>query len=196
MNAQGFTLFDTAIGKCAIAWGPRGIAAVQLPQGDAHKAYAHIHNRCPDAVEAPPPDYVQKAIDEITALFRGEKRDLLNIDLDMAGVPEFHQRVYDIARKILPGETLTYGDVAERLGEKNAARAVGTALGKNPFPIIVPCHRVLGAGGKTGGFSARGGVETKLKMLSIEGAKVKGEPTLFEDDKNFILKSAPKKRAR
>lgn len=187
MNAQGFTLFDTSLGRCAIAWGERGIVAVHLPEARDDKAFAHIQRRCPDAVEMPPPDEVKSVMADIVALFEGEKRDLLSARLDMMGVPEFHQRVYDIARHILPGETLTYGEVAERLGDKNASRAVGVALGKNPFPIIVPCHRVLAADGKTGGFSARGGVETKMKMLTIEGAKTSKAPTLFDNDENFIL---------
>ena len=99
--------------------------------------------------------------------------------IDDAGTPEFNARVYAIARKIPPGKTMTYGEIAERLGDKLLAREVGTALGQNPCPIVMPCHRVLAAGGKTGGFSASGGVVTKLKLLSIEGAQP-GGPTLFD----------------
>ena len=90
----------------------------------------------------------------------------------MDGVPEFHRRVYEAARAIPPGNTLSYGDIAKRVGAPGAARAVGQALGRNPFPIVVPCHRVLAAGGKIGGFSAQGGVATKRRMLAIEGARV------------------------
>jgi methylated-DNA-[protein]-cysteine S-methyltransferase len=112
------------------------------------------------------------------ALLRGEARDLSDIAVD-AAVPEFNARVYAIARAIPPGGTLTYGEIADRLGDKSLAREVGRALGQNPTPLIVPCHRVLAGGGKTGGFSASGGVVTKLRLLTIEGAQP-GGPTLFE----------------
>jgi methylated-DNA-[protein]-cysteine S-methyltransferase len=105
-------------------------------------------------------------------LLAGGPGDLSNAELDMEGVPPFHRRVYEIARGIRPGMTLSYGEVAARLGAPGAARAVGQALGQNPFPILVPCHRVLAAGGKIGGFSAHGGTATKQHMLAIEGASV------------------------
>ena len=117
------------------------------------------------------------ARDDIIALLAGEPRDLADIPLDMSEVPPFHQRVYAVARAIPPGATFTYGEIAARIGEPGAARAVGQALGRNPFPPIVPCHRVLAAGGRTGGFSARGGVATKMRMLTIEGARLAGAPT-------------------
>jgi methylated-DNA-[protein]-cysteine S-methyltransferase len=105
------------------------------------------------------------------ALLRGEARDLSAIALDMDGLPSFQRRVYEAARAIPPGETLSYGEVAARLGAPGSARAVGQALGRNPFAIVVPCHRVLAAGGKAGGFSANGGVATKLRLLALEGAR-------------------------
>jgi methylated-DNA-[protein]-cysteine S-methyltransferase len=114
----------------------------------------------------------------MVALFGGEARDLSGIRLDMSGVPSFHRNVYEVARTIAPGATMSYGEIATQLGEPGAARAVGQALGQNPFPIIVPCHRVLAAGGKTGGFSAHGGVATKLRLLSIEAAHA-ADPGLF-----------------
>jgi methylated-DNA-[protein]-cysteine S-methyltransferase len=104
------------------------------------------------------------------------------VALDMEGVPPFHRRVYEIARTIPPGATLSYGDVAARLDAPGAARAVGQALGRNPFALVVPCHRVLAARGKAGGFSARGGVATKLRLLALEGARPADQPALFEDD--------------
>ena len=179
MSALGFALFDTAIGLCGIAWGERGIAALQLPEASDAKARTRLLRRFPHAVEDTPPPVVQHAIRLIVALLRGEAADLSAIALDMNGVPPFERKVYEIARKILPGATLTYGEIASRLGDKLLARDVGQALGKNPFPIVVPCHRVVAAGGKAGGFSARGGVGTKLRMLAIEGVNAKGEPTLF-----------------
>ncbi len=177
--AQGFTLFDTAIGTCAIAWGERGILAAQLPEDDKAQSRARMRKRFPSASESEPSLEVRRAIDEIVALMQGEKRDLLDVTLDLDGIPDFHRRVYEVARAIPPGQTLTYGEVAEKLASPGAARAVGQALGANPFPIIVPCHRVLAASGKTGGFSAPGGTTTKMRMLTIEGAKVDQVPSLF-----------------
>lgn len=175
-----FALFDTAIGTCGIAWGDRGLVGVQLPEPSAGETRARMRRRHPGARETSPPPDVQRAIDAITAHLRGEAADLANIGLDMNDVPDFHRRVYEIARAIPSGATLSYGEVAARLGEPSAAREVGQALGRNPFPIVVPCHRVLAAGGKTGGFSAPGGVATKLRLLAIEGARAAGIPTLFD----------------
>jgi methylated-DNA-[protein]-cysteine S-methyltransferase len=174
MTASGFALFDTAIGRCGIAWGERRIAGVQLPEAGEPETRARMLHRFPAAGEAIPPPEVQRAIDSIIGLLRGEASDLSPIALDLDGVPEFHCRVYEAARTIPPGNTLSYGDIARRVGAPGAARAVGQALGRNPFPIIVPCHRVLAAGGKIGGFSAQGGVATKRRMLAIEGARLNG----------------------
>jgi methylated-DNA-[protein]-cysteine S-methyltransferase len=115
---------------------------------------------------------MRQAIDSIAALLSGEPIDLSFVTLDMTGVPEFNQRVYEAARLIRPGTTVTYGDIAGQLGVPGSARAVGQALGRNPFPIVVPCHRVVAADGKSGGFSAPGGVSTKLRMLAIEGERL------------------------
>ncbi len=183
MSEQSFTLFDTAIGACAIAWNGRGLIGVQLPEANDSATRARMRTRFPDALERSPDDVVQAAIDGIVALLKGEKRDLRDIVIDDSGTPAFNTRVYKIVRQIPPGETLTYGEVAERLGDKTLARAVGQAMGQNPCPVVMPCHRVLAAGdrtgAKTGGFSAPGGVVTKLKLLTIEGAQP-GGPTLFD----------------
>jgi methylated-DNA-[protein]-cysteine S-methyltransferase len=128
---------------------------------------------------------VQNAIDGIVALLRGEQRDLTAIPLNMEDVPTFHRRVYEVARTIPPGATLSYGEIAARLNEPGAARAVGQALGRNPFAILVPCHRVLAADGRIGGFSANGGIATKLRILSIEGAQASSQLALFEGDGEF-----------
>jgi methylated-DNA-[protein]-cysteine S-methyltransferase len=185
MTGHGMTVFATAIGACGIAWGLQGIVAVQLPLGDADKTRTRLKRRCPDANDRPPRPEIARAVADITQLLAGAPRDLGYVILDMNEVPEFNQRVYAVARTIPPGATMTYGEIATRLGDRLLARDVGQALGKNPFPVIVPCHRVLAAGGKsgrikTGGFSAPGGVTTKLRMLSIERAQP-GGPTLFKD---------------
>ena len=191
-QSQGFALFDTPVGLCAIAWGERGIIGVSLPSGGESPLRANIRKRFPDTVESDPPQSVQDAITRIRALLNGESDDLMSIALDMEGIADFNKKVYEVARAIPPGQTLTYGEVAEKLeAPPGAARAVGQALGANPFPIIVPCHRVLGAGGKTGGFSAPGGTTTKMRMLNIEGAKPNNAPSLFSD----LPMAAPPRRS-
>jgi O-6-methylguanine DNA methyltransferase len=185
MMASGFALFDTTIGRCGIAWGERGVSGVQLPEASERETRARMLHRFPAAGEAVPPPEVQRAVNRIVALLRGEASDLSNVPLDMDGVPAFHRRVYEVARSIPPGVTLSYGDIAARLGAPGAARAVGQALGRNPFPIVVPCHRVLAAGGKIGGFSAQGGIATKRRMLAIEGAHINGAARLLDGDRAF-----------
>jgi methylated-DNA-[protein]-cysteine S-methyltransferase len=194
MTAPGFTLFDTEIGHCGIAWGERGVTGVQLPESSEARTRARLLQRCPDACELPPAPEVQRVIDGIVALLRGERVDLSEVPLDMDRVDEFERRVYDIARTIAAGATLTYGEIAGRLGDRGLARAVGQALGRNPFPIIVPCHRVLAAGGKAGGFSANGGLTTKLRLLSIERARTSDAPTLFDGDGAFGFALEPGRR--
>lgn len=179
MRELGFTLFDTPLGACGIIWSAYGIAGVQLPEANEHATRARVMRRFSQAKEEAPPANVRHAIDGVVALLSGEPRDLSDVVIDNEGVPEFNVRVYAVARTIAPGETLTYGEIAKRLGDKLLAREVGQALGQNPCPIIMPCHRVLAAGGKTGGFSASGGVVTKLRLLTLEGAQPNG-PTLFD----------------
>jgi methylated-DNA-[protein]-cysteine S-methyltransferase len=180
MTTLGFALFDTAIGRCGIAWSERGVAGIQLPEAHELETRRRVLRRFPGARDAAPPPHVQRALDGVVALLRGEASDLSAVALDMDGVPSFHRRVYEVARTIPPGATLSYGDIATRLGARGAARAVGQALGRNPFAIVVPCHRVLAAGGKVGGFSANGGTTTKLRLLAIEGAQVNGALALFD----------------
>jgi len=174
-----FALFETAIGFCAVVWSARGLAGVQLPEASAGATRSRVLRRHPAAKEVSPSPEAQRAIDGMVALLRGEPIDLTAIEIDNADTPEFNARVYAVARTIPPGQTMTYGEIAELLGDKLLAREVGTALGQNPCPLVMPCHRVLAAGGKTGGFSASGGVVTKLRLLSIEGAQP-GGPTLFD----------------
>ena len=170
----GFALFETAIGCCGIAWGARGIVGIQLPEASKQGTRARLRKRFPDAREAAPSPAARRAIRGITSLLRGETSDLSEIVLDMQGVPPFHRRVYESARAVRPGSTVSYGQIAQRIGSPGSARAVGQALGRNPFAIVVPCHRVLAAGRKLGGFTAEGGTTTKLRMLAIEGAAPSG----------------------
>lgn len=176
---HAYALFDTAIGRCGIAWGEHGVLGVQLPEKSPAATRQRLLRLCPTADEAQPPKPIARAIAEIEALLRGEKKSLRAITLDTAGVPPFHARVYDVARAIPPGVTRTYGEVARALGKPDAARAVGQALGRNPFPLIVPCHRVIGADDRLVGFSAHGGLAAKLRLLQIEGWRA-DEPSLFD----------------
>ena len=182
MTTHGFALFDTAIGRCGIAWSERGVAGVQLPEARDADTRARLARRFPTAAEKLPPAHVGRAMDGIAALHSGEASDLSDVVLDLGGVPVFERRVYQIARTIPPGEAVSYGEVAARVGGPGAARAVGRALGRNPVPILVPCHRVVAADGGLGGFSASGGVTTKARLLRIEEAHGRGTRRLFEDE--------------
>ncbi|MDG2520987.1 methylated-DNA--[protein]-cysteine S-methyltransferase [Caulobacter segnis] len=176
MSGIAYAFFDTDIGRCAIAWGDGGIKGLRLPDDDPAYALRRLLNRFPDAEEVAPPPRIQAVIDDIVRLMRGEKVDLSAAPLDMSDVPEFHRRIYAVAMRIQPGQIRTYGDIARDLGDITLSRAVGQAMGANPFPIVMPCHRVMAAGGKLGGFSAPGGSNTKLKMLVIEGGKPDAGP--------------------
>lgn len=166
-------MFATAIGSCGICWGDRGVTRVRLPDPSRESIRRQLARGVEETV---PPPYVLDAIAGMVALLAGEPRDLRSVPVDLRGVPAFGRAVYGVARAVPPGRTLTYGHLAGMLHAPGAARAVGRALGQNPIPIIIPCHRIVAAGGRSGGFSAPGGSATKLRMLAIEGA---GEPTLF-----------------
>jgi len=170
MPEFAYTLFPTPVGLCGLAWGAYGVAAVQLPEADEPATVGRLLRAHRGAAQQRAGREQQRIIDDIVALLSGQPRDLRHIRLDLTPVPPFHRRVFEVVRNIPPGQTRSYGEVAALCGERHAARAVGQAMARNPFPIIVPCHRVLAAGGRSGGFSARGGVTTKLRLLSIEGA--------------------------
>src|SRR5437763_17002729 len=170
MGTDGYTVFDTALGACAVSWGDTGITGVWLPGMTPAATRRAVLRRHPDAVEQPPPEPVARAVDGMSRLLAGDEIDLREVQLDMTDIPEFQQEVYAVARSLPRGVTMTYGEIAARVGAPGAAQAVGQAMGHNPFPIVVPCHRVVAAGGANGGFSAPGGVDTKLRLLAIEGA--------------------------
>jgi len=179
-HATGVAFFETALGLCGVAWNSHGIAGLQLPEAHPAGTRRRLRARHPEAQEMERPAAVQQACDAVVALLQGGKADLSRITLDLAGLPAFDRRVYEVVRAVPPGVTTTYGAIAGVLGEPGAARAVGRALGRNPFPIVVPCHRVLATGGRLGGFSARGGVATKLRILAIEGAEAARQRSLFD----------------
>ena len=179
MSRSGLALFETALGVCGLAWGPDGLTGVQLPEGDAGQTQARLSRRYPEMDFVEPSAEAMEAMARIAAYLAGAADDLRDLAIDLAGVGAFDRNVYEEARAIPPGETITYGALAARLGDPAQARAVGQSLGRNPWPIIVPCHRITAAEGRMGGFSAPGGQATKLKLLEIEGALAADRLPLF-----------------
>lgn len=164
--------FETALGTCGVKWSKAGVTEVLMPGCRALTAtQSETHEDMPESVA--------EAISGIIALLEGEPADLRGIELDQRRVSPFPQRVYAATRQIAPGTTASYGEIARAIGEPDAARAVGAALAENPFPIIVPCHRVLAATGSLHGFSAPGSITTKRRMLEIERAPGFTQAALF-----------------
>ncbi len=176
----GIALFETAIGRCGIAWGGDGVIAISLPHARDARTREQLRRRAPGADERTPPAPVREAIDGISALLDGEPRHLDGVELDLGGVEPFDRRVATAARSVGPGQTVTYGELAARIGAAGEAREVGAALGRNRFPLVVPCHRVVAADGRLGGFSAPGGTETKRMLLAIERCHRDGPLSLFD----------------
>lgn len=176
---SGYALFDTALGRCALVWRGGLVVGAALPEETDERARASLARRFPGFREADPPHFASEAIARIVSLLAGARTDLGDIALDPEG-SAFERNVWQAARRIPCGEVRSYGDIARDIGAPGAAQAVGLALGRNPVPIVIPCHRVLAADGRTGGFSAPGGVATKFRILEIEGARRAGEPELFE----------------
>ncbi|MGZ8348580.1 MAG: methylated-DNA--[protein]-cysteine S-methyltransferase [Allosphingosinicella sp.] len=179
MKEQGAALFATAIGLCGIVWRPAGLVGLQLPEASDGLARRRIAQRFPDLAGAVPPVWVGEVVERVRGLLAGGRDDLLSVPLDFSTVGAFEASVYRAARRIPPGRTLTYGELAQQVGDRGRARAVGQALGRNPWPIVVPCHRITAAQGRTGGFSAPGGGATKLRLLEIEGALAVDSLPLF-----------------
>lgn len=180
MTGRGYTIFDTGVGRCGIAWGPAGIVGVQLPEFREIDTRRRLFQLYPDARELRPPPNVEIAIEGIAALLRGAACDFDDLVLDMAGIPAFSQRVYACARSIPRGETRTYAEIASALRASGAVHSVAQAIGRNPFTIIVPCHRVLEAGNYADRISPHGGAISKRRLLSIEGARPIASKTLFD----------------
>ena len=189
MAGRGYTIFDTGIGRCGVAWGYSGVIGVQLPEAREIETRKRLFQLYPDARELRAPMNVEIAIEAITALLRGQAADFSDVTLDMTGIRVFNRRVYELTRAIPRGETRTYGDVAARLGAPGAVNSVAQAISKNPFMIIVPCHRVLEAGGYADKISPHGGTISKRRLLSIEGtgAGTIKSKTLFD----MLLPVAP-----
>ena len=176
MKHAAYCLFETPLGRCGIAWSEDNsefpVTSLQLPEANDGLTESRIgrHSRAMEASDPPPA--IRKIIQRICSHLEGKTQNFRDIPLDVDDASPFVQRVYDVARKIPPGKTITYGDIAKTMGHPDAVRAVGRALGRNPIPLIIPCHRVVAAHGKPGGFSAYGGRVTKAKLLALEGAVV------------------------
>jgi methylated-DNA-[protein]-cysteine S-methyltransferase len=163
-----YALVDTVLGTFGIAWTDAGLARVALPGADRARTELWISR---DPAEPGFPDGALAGLPErIRRYAGGERVDFTDVPLDLGGLPEFNRRAYAELLKVGYGETTTYGAIARTLGDVALARAVGHAMGQNPIPLVIPCHRVLGADGKPVGFSSPGGVVSKMKMLALEHA--------------------------
>src|SRR3954469_17330161 len=180
MTGRGYSIFDSVIGRCGIAWGPSGIIGVQLPEVREIDTRRRLFQLYPDARELHPPQNVEVAIEGIALLLRGGASDLSGVALDMTGIPAFNQRVYTLARSIPRGETRTYDEVASALRASGAVYSVAQAIARNPFMIIVPCHRVLEAGHYADKISPNCGAISKRRLLSVEGNHPTASKTLFD----------------
>ena len=175
-SVMNHCIFDTAIGACGVAWSARGLVAVQLPERDRAATERRLSARSRSAGVATPPPPIAALIADITRYLAGERVDFSTVEVDLAGIEPFRRKLYDTMRALGWGTTTTYGALAHAIGlaEPEAARDVGEAMGRNPVPIVIPCHRVLAAGNKLGGFSAPGGAATKAKLLALEGVHLDG----------------------
>ncbi|MGZ5239963.1 MAG: methylated-DNA--[protein]-cysteine S-methyltransferase [Caldimonas sp.] len=175
-----FTVFATAIGDCAIAWNDAGLAGVWLPEASPARLRRRIAQRHPGASEAAPAGEHAEAVAAIVALLRGEPAELAKIRIDESAIDAFDREIYAAARAIPRGRVVTYAELARRIAGAASPRAVGQSLGRNPFPLVVPCHRIVAASGELGGFSAPGGTATKRRLLTIEDARLDGSDDLFD----------------
>ncbi|WP_367718474.1 methylated-DNA--[protein]-cysteine S-methyltransferase [Nitratireductor sp. GISD-1A_MAKvit] len=170
MHPTGRHIFETAFGFCGVVWGENGLSRLVLPS----KSAQHVEEQLATNLHGPvlsPPHQVVALIASIQRYFHGELEDFSNVPLDFTGTPPFHRTLYTAMRRLGYGETTTYGDLCKSVGFPTAARETGAAMGRNPVPLIIPCHRVLAAGGRIGGFSADGGVRMKRRMLALERAR-------------------------
>ena len=180
MAGRGYAVFDTAIGRCGVVWGDAGISGVQLPEAREIETRRRLYRSFPDARELRPPETVEAMIEGIVAALRGENQDFSDAMLDMSGISKFNQSVYAYTRAIPRGETRLYQEVATALRASGAVHSVAQALTKNPFMIIVPCHRVLDAAGGADKAAQNGGVISKRRLLSIEGTRLSAAKTLLD----------------
>jgi methylated-DNA-[protein]-cysteine S-methyltransferase len=176
-RAHHYFIFETAGGFCGIAWNSAGITRFQLPARSAEATERMLQRRLPEAEPGAPPPAVVEAVAAVTRYFAGDETDFSGFTLDLSEQDAFFQQIYTAARRVGWGRTTTYGSLAKELGAgPEAARDVGQAMATNPVALFIPCHRVLAAGGKVGGFSAPGGATSKIRMLALEGVDVAPPP--------------------
>lgn len=169
-----YCLIATAIGPVGLSWSEAGLTRLQLPDMEGGGTYARLTKRMNEPVETDPPQWLEPVIQTLQRYFSGKKVDLSQTPVDFGTTSEFFRAIYAETLKLSWGETATYGQLAERAGSAGAAQSVGQAMGRNPVPIVVPCHRVLASGNKIGGFSAPGGTRSKLWLLDMEGVPLNG----------------------
>lgn len=185
MSTHRYLIFETAGGFCGIAWNDVGITRFQLPTRSADSTEKLLRRRLPEAEPGIPSGEVREAVDAVKRYFAGEEVDFSKVKLDLDGQDDFFKQIYAVARRIGWGHTTTYGAIARELGAgPEVARDVGQAMAKNPVALIIPCHRVLAAGGKIGGFSAPGGSTSKTRMLELEGVRL-GSPEPAQQSLGF-----------
>lgn len=171
--SEHYLIFEAALGICAIAWNGKGVVRFRLPEPNAEATEQALLRRLPEATPAAPPPTIAEAVAAAQAYFAGAQTDFSGVPVDLGKQTELFDKIYTAARRLGWGETTTYGAMAKQFGtDWEIARDVGQAMAKNPVPLIIPCHRVLAAGGKIGGFSAPGGAATKAKMLEMEGVRL------------------------
>jgi methylated-DNA-[protein]-cysteine S-methyltransferase len=180
MVGRAYSVFDTALGRCGIAWSANGIVGVQLAGMREIETRGQLLRRFPDARETKPTLDIELAIDAIATLLRGLAFELPDVEIDMQGVPAFNRRVYDLLRGVSRGDTITFGEIGARLGASGATHSVSQAVARNPFPVLVPCHRAVETRGDTGGAPGFGGAITRYRLLSLEGALAVRGPSLFD----------------
>jgi methylated-DNA-[protein]-cysteine S-methyltransferase len=180
MSGRAYTIFDTAIGRCGIAWSHAGVVGVQLPEAREIETRKRLYYLYPEARETRPPPNVDAAIKGIVALLRGQTADFSDVTLDMSGIHVFNQRVYQVTARIPRAETRTYEEMAAKMGTSGAVRSVRQAIACNPFVVIIPCHRVLEAGSYADKMSPYGGLISKRRLLSIDGAGSPGSKSLLD----------------
>jgi methylated-DNA-[protein]-cysteine S-methyltransferase len=176
---MAYYLFDTAIGRCGLAWSDAGLCAVQLPEADAQATERRLQRKHGASQESVPTAEVAACTEKMQAYFDGAEVDFADVALDWSGVTAFNAEVYRLLRAVPYGRMLTYGEMAKRAGQPRGAQAIGAAMGSNPWPIVVPCHRVVAGSGRLGGFSAHGGNVLKRRLLLLEGATHEEEAPLL-----------------
>jgi methylated-DNA-[protein]-cysteine S-methyltransferase len=180
MVGRGYAIFDTAVGRCGIVWSNSGVLCVQLPQAREIDTRRRLYRLYPEAREARPPLNTELAIDGIAAILRGQDFDLTEVTLDMNAIPHFDRRVYEFTRTIPRGETRTHSELAQRMRREGTEHSIAQAIAKNPYMIIVPCHRVLENGHYADKIAPNGGTISKRHLLSVEGTHLAASKTLFD----------------